>query len=65
MGDTDRKFWRLCSGGNFEGVQAAIDNGADVNEEDDFGVTGLMRALSESHNNVVQVLRGEYMSKKI
>ena len=56
MGDTDRNFWRLCSGGNFEGVQAAIDEGADVNEENNRGETGLMWALRNSHNNVVQVL---------
>ena len=41
-------------------MQAAIDNGADVNEEDSwenyFGSTGLMFALDYSHNNVVQLL---------
>ena len=42
--------------GDIEGVQAAIDNGADVNEENYWGTTGLMWALSNSHNDVVKVL---------
>ena len=50
-------FWDLCYRGDIEGVQAAIDNGADVNEEDDlFGKTGLMWAFYRNHNNVVQLL---------
>ena len=49
-------FWDLCYRGDIEGVQAAIDNGADVNEEDCDGGTGLMEALFERHNNVVQLL---------
>ena len=55
MGD-HRTFYQLCYDGDIEGVQAAIDNGADVNEEDNKGVTGLMWALYRNHNNVVQVL---------
>ena len=39
----DDSFCGLCLNGDIQGVQAAIDNGADVNEEDDlFGKTGLM-----------------------
>ena len=52
----DQSFWMLCEVGDIEGVQAAIANGADVNEEGLSGQTGLMRALLRSHNNVVQVL---------
>ena len=52
----DRRFWELCKDGDIEGVQAAIDNGADVNEVDCDGWTGLMRALGSSQNNVVQLL---------
>ena len=53
----DQSFWRSCENGDIEGVQAAIDNGADVNEEDDlFGKTGLMWAFYRNHNNVVQLL---------
>ena len=53
----DQSFWRSCENGDIEGVQAAIDNGADVNDEDIRGRTGLMRALLNSHrNDVVQLL---------
>ena len=55
MGD-QRSFVELCVYGDIEGVQAAIANGADVNEASGFGATGLMLALNRSHNNVVQVL---------
>ena len=57
-----RSFNDLCSDGDIEGVQAAIDNGADVNEENSkiFGDmimgTGLMWALYNGQNNVVQLL---------
>ena len=49
-------FWDLCYRGDIEGVQAAIDNGADVNEGSDWVGTGLMWALNKSWNNVVQLL---------
>ena len=52
----DRRFWKLCHDGDIEEVQAAIDNGADVNEANHMGGTGLMFAINKSHNNVVQVL---------
>ena len=54
----DQRFWRLCSDGDIEGVQAAIDNGTDVNEDNANGLgwTGLMVALHHSQNNVVQLL---------
>ena len=55
MGD-QLTFWRLCRDGDIEGVQAEIDDGANVNEEDDSGWTGLMWALGKRHNNVVQLL---------
>ena len=41
----DRRFPSLCRGGDIEGVQAALDSGTNVNEEDFWGVTGLMKAL--------------------
>ena len=28
----NRSFWKLCEAGDIEGVQAAIDNGVDVND---------------------------------
>ena len=54
----DQSFWRSCENGDIEGVQAAIDNGTDVNEDNANGLgwTGLMVALHHSHNNVVQLL---------
>ena len=48
-------FADLCDAGDIEAVEAAIDNGADVNEENGFGETGLMCA-NHSNNNVVQLL---------
>ena len=50
------RFWELCDIGDIADVQAAINKGVDVNEEDEDGRTGLMRALSNSHNNVVLLL---------
>ena len=52
----DQRFWDLCYNGDIEGVQAAIDNGSNVNGEDEYDTTGLMLALGTSQNNVVQLL---------
>ena len=52
----DQRFWELCRDGDIEGVQAAIYNGADVNEEDQGATGGLMYALYNTHNDVVQLL---------
>ena len=54
----DQSFWRLCRVGDIEGVQAAIDNGADVNEIDQTGLgcTGLMNAIVRGNNSLVQLL---------
>ena len=54
----DQRFLNLCRDGDIEGVQAAIDNGTDVNEDNANGLgwTGLMVALHHSQNNVVQLL---------
>ena len=49
-------FVRMCRVGDITGVQAAIDNGDDVNQEDSYGQTGLMLALINSQNSVVQLL---------
>ena len=48
-----QRFVRLCKIGDIEGVQAAIDNGSNVNGEDEYDTTGLMLALGTSCNNVV------------
>ena len=52
----DQGFCRVCELGDLEAVEIAIDNGVDVNAADALGSTGLMWALYNSHNNVVQVL---------
>ena len=52
----DQRLVDLCRHGDIEGVQAAIDHGADVNVEDRVGGTGLMVALKNNQNNVVQLL---------
>ena len=41
-------FNQLCDVGYIEAVQAAIDNGVDVNDANYFGATGLMLALGTS-----------------
>ena len=55
----DRSFWELCRDLDIEGVQAAIDNGADVNEKGHLGESGLMWACQNNglnQNNMVQLL---------
>ena len=52
----DQRLVDLCRHGDIEGVQAAIDHGVDVNVEDRVGGTGLMVALKNNQNNVVQLL---------
>ena len=39
-----------------EGVKAALQSGADVNTEDEFGEIGLMGAVIYNHNSVVALL---------
>ena len=58
MGDQilNLRFVEFCRVGDIKGVQAAIDNGADVNEEGDGGWTGLMQSLGRRQNSVVQLL---------
>ena len=52
----DNSFLQFCIAGDVEGVQAAIANGADVNEASYFGDTGLMVALLDRNHNVLQLL---------
>ena len=83
MGDQilNLRFVEFCRVGDIKGVQAAIDNGANVNSDqctercterctdmfltlgwtctehsNPLGLTGLMLALSNKHNNVVRLL---------
>ena len=54
------KFIMLCDEGDLEGVQAALQNGVDVNSKDlSFGQTGLMMALRQGHTAVVNLLLGQ------
>jgi len=46
----------LCKKGDLEGVKAALQSGHDVNTMDEDGYTGLMRAVFENHNSVVELL---------
>ena len=47
--ENHRHFNQLCdAAGDIEAVQAAIDNGVDVNDANYFGATGLMLALGTS-----------------
>lgn len=49
-------FISMCARGDLEGVQAALKSGTDVNIRDDFGVTGLIRALWSRCTAVARLL---------
>ena len=49
-------FFGLCWAGNYEEVETAIANGADVNETNSSGETGLMMALQRRRNKVARLL---------
>ena len=46
----------FCENGDLEGVTAALKNGADVNSKRGNDWTGLMRAVYNHHNSVVELL---------
>ena len=46
----------LCTEGDLEGVRAALQSGADVNTEEEIGFTGLMQAVFNNRNSVVELL---------
>ena len=46
----------LCQNGDSEGVKAALKRGADVNSKGKYGWTGLIWAMVENHNSVVELL---------
>merc|ERR1711971_1155296 len=46
----------LCRYGELEGVKAALQAGADVNTKDKCGATGLIWAVFNNHNSVVDLL---------
>merc|ERR1712156_795021 len=49
-------FWQLCEQGKLEEVKKALNNGEDVNDSGDVGVTALMSAICNGHKSVVKVL---------
>ena len=51
-------FWQLCEQGKLEEVKRALNNGEDVNDSGDVGVTALMSAICNGHNHksIVKVL---------
>jgi len=54
--DDTMSLVELCKHGDLEGVKAALQSGADVNSEDEYGHTGLIWAVSNGHNSVVDLL---------
>ena len=46
----------FCKKGDFEGVKDALEAGADVNTKGEYGWTGLMWAVMNNHNSVVDLL---------
>ena len=54
--DTTMSLVDLCKDGDLEGVKAALQRGADVNTKDGDGFTGLIRAVRNNHNSVVELL---------
>ena len=49
-------FWQLCEQGNLAEVKRALNNGQDVNDSGDVGVTALMSAICNCHTSVVKLL---------
>ena len=47
---------KLCKNGDLEGVKALLQIGVDVNTKGEYGLTGLMWAVSKNHNSVVELL---------
>ena len=46
-------FWQLCEQGKLEEVKRALNNGEDVNDSGDVGVTALMSAICNGDKSVV------------
>ena len=49
-------FADYCKSGNLEEVKRALERGEDVNKTDEYGTTGLMWAVWNKHNAVVELL---------
>ena len=46
----------LCRNGNLEDVRRALARGEDVNKATQYGVTGLMWAVYQNQNAIVELL---------
>ena len=49
-------FFDLCKEGDLEGVRASLQKGTEVNKKDEYGRTGLIVALMNNHNPLVEFL---------
>ena len=49
-------FLNLCASGNTQKVEAAINDGANVNAKNEYGTTALMEAAENGHTNVAELL---------
>ena len=49
-------FVALCYRGDFDKVREGVERGVDVNSVDSEGYSGLMRAMSQGHNEIVRWL---------
>ena len=49
-------LWQLCMDGDLGGVSRALRRGEKVNSGDSIGNTGLMWAVSNKHNSIVEFL---------
>ena len=49
-------LWKLCMDGDLGGVSRALRRGERVNSGDSIGNTGLMWAVSNKHNSIVEFL---------
>ena len=53
------QFVKLCSDGDLEGVQVALQNGSDVNCKDWSGMNGLVSAWLNKHTAVANLLMAQ------
>ena len=54
--DSTMSMFELCRDGNLKGAKAALKSGTDVNTKNDYGQTGLMKAVFNNHNSVVALI---------
>jgi len=57
MREIDKKLLNACEIGDLEKVKQLLENGADVNAENKYGLTALMYASYNGHKEVVELLK--------